>query len=32
LKGFFEAKISNMEELEIRNLFFADYLSTFYLL
>jgi len=29
LKGSFEAKNSNMEELEIRGLFFANWLSTF---
>jgi hypothetical protein len=28
--GSFEAKNSNMEELEIRNLFFEYFLSTFY--
>jgi hypothetical protein len=28
LKGSFEAKKSNMEELEIKDLFFVDYLST----
>jgi hypothetical protein len=29
LKGFFEAKNSNMEELKIQALFFAGCLSTF---
>jgi hypothetical protein len=30
LKGIFEAKNSNMEKLEIRGLFFANWLSTFF--
>jgi hypothetical protein len=29
LKGSFEAKNLDMEELEIKNLFFVDYFSTF---